>query len=104
SNLSRGKQRLAIDLVLIPYHGKPYRHESEIYRSQPKSGTSHFHAYATRKFKVQSSKWKVEKATLNFALCTLHLHDAGSDSRQKSDEQHAGRWHAKVCVVEEKRF
>ncbi|MCL2117872.1 MAG: hypothetical protein FWH27_05530, partial [Planctomycetaceae bacterium] len=37
SNLSRGRQRLAIDLVLIPYHGKPYRHENEIYRSQPKS-------------------------------------------------------------------
>ena len=46
-NLLRGKQRLAIDLVLIPYHGKPAYHENEIYRSQPKSGTSHFHAYAT---------------------------------------------------------
>jgi hypothetical protein len=46
-NLRRGKQRLAIDLVLIPYHGKPAYHENEIYRSQPKSGTSHFHAYAT---------------------------------------------------------
>jgi len=47
NNLRRGKQRLAIDLVLIPYHGKPERYEWEIYRSQPKSGTSHFHAYAT---------------------------------------------------------
>ena len=46
-NLRRGKQRLAIDLVLIPYHGQPAYHENEIYRSQPKSGTSHFHAYAT---------------------------------------------------------
>jgi putative transposase len=46
-NLQRGKQRLAIDLVLIPYHGLPQHSESEIYRSQPKSGTSHFHAYAT---------------------------------------------------------
>ena len=33
--------------MLIPYHGKPDRHENEIYRSQPKSGTRHFHAYAT---------------------------------------------------------
>jgi putative transposase len=46
-NLLRGKQRLAIDLVLIPYHGQPECYEWEIYRSQPKSGTSHFHAYAT---------------------------------------------------------
>lgn len=40
-------QRLAIDLTLIPYHGKPFRDLNEIYRSQAKSGTSHFHAYAT---------------------------------------------------------
>jgi putative transposase len=39
--------RLAIDLVLIPYHGQHHRNENEVYRSQPKSGTSHFHAYAT---------------------------------------------------------
>ena len=40
-------QRLAIDLTLIPYHGRPFRDLDEIYRSQAKSGTSHFHAYAT---------------------------------------------------------
>jgi len=40
-------QTLAIDLTLIPYHGKPQKDPKEIYRSQPKSGTSHFHAYAT---------------------------------------------------------
>jgi hypothetical protein len=39
--------RLAVDIVLIPYHGTHYHNENEIYRSQPKSGTSHFHAYAT---------------------------------------------------------
>jgi hypothetical protein len=39
--------RLAIDLVLIPCHGKHYQNENEVYCSQPKSGTSHFHAYAT---------------------------------------------------------
>jgi putative transposase len=38
-------QRLAIDLTLIPYHGRPY--PDEIYRAQAKDGTSHFHAYAT---------------------------------------------------------
>jgi putative transposase len=45
--LSRRLQRLAIDLTLIPYHGKPFRDPEEIYRAQAKDGTSHFHAYAT---------------------------------------------------------
>ena len=45
--LRRRSQRLAIDLTLIPYHGEHFRDENEIYRSQAKDGTSHFHAYAT---------------------------------------------------------
>ena len=45
--LRRRAQTLAIDLTLIPYHGQPQNNLDEIYRSQPKSGTSHFHAYAT---------------------------------------------------------
>jgi Transposase DDE domain len=45
--LRRRRQPLAIDLTLIPYHGQPLRDLSEIFRSQAKSGTSHFHAYAT---------------------------------------------------------
>ena len=43
----RRPQRLAADLVLIPYHGQPLHDPEEIYRSAAKSGTSHFHAYAT---------------------------------------------------------
>lgn len=38
---------LAIDLTLIPYHGQPYEDKKEIGRGQPKSGTTHFHGYAT---------------------------------------------------------
>jgi hypothetical protein len=45
--LRRRPQRLAADLVLIPYHGQPQLDPDEIYRSQAKGGTSHFHAYAT---------------------------------------------------------
>ena len=45
--LRRRRQPLAIDLTLIPYHGQHLHEEREIYRSQPKSGTTHFHAYAT---------------------------------------------------------
>jgi putative transposase len=43
----RRPQRLAVDLTLIPYHGQPLHDPDEIYRSRPKHGTSHFHAYAT---------------------------------------------------------
>jgi putative transposase len=45
--LKKRPQRLAIDLTLIPNHGQPHRCSEEIYRSQAKSGTTHFHAYAT---------------------------------------------------------
>ena len=40
-------QSLAIDLTLIPYHGQPFGDPAEVYRSQAKDGTTHFHAYAT---------------------------------------------------------
>jgi len=47
--VKRGKRSyyIAIDLTLIPYHGECYADEKEIVRSQPKSGTTHFHGYAT---------------------------------------------------------
>ena len=45
--LRRRRQRLAIDLTLIPYHGEPFRDPKEVYRALAKAGTSHFHAYAT---------------------------------------------------------
>lgn len=43
----RRGQRIALDITLIPYHGRPYRQAREICRGEPKHGTSHFHAYAT---------------------------------------------------------
>lgn len=45
--LRRKARMIAVDLTLIPYHGQPQADEKEIYRSSPKSGTTHFHAYAT---------------------------------------------------------
>jgi len=45
--LRRKSRMVAIDLTLIPYHGLPAEDKKEIYRSKPKSGTTHFHAYAT---------------------------------------------------------
>jgi putative transposase len=45
--LRRRRQPLAIDLVLIPYHGEPLKEAREVYRGQAQSGTTHCHAYAT---------------------------------------------------------
>ena len=46
--IKKRKLKLAIDLNLIPYYGKPNKKEQDyIYRSQPKNGTSSFYAYAT---------------------------------------------------------
>ena len=45
--LRKRRYPMAIDLTLLPYHGEPFRSPLEIYRGEPKSGTSHFHAYAT---------------------------------------------------------
>ena len=45
--LRRQPQRVALDLTLAPCHGQPMLDLSEVFRSQAKAGTSHFHAYAT---------------------------------------------------------
>lgn len=45
--LLRKSRMVAIDLTLIPYHGQHAYDIKEIFRSAPKSGTTHFHAYAT---------------------------------------------------------
>jgi putative transposase len=38
---------IAIDLVLVPYHGQPAKDEEEVKRSVAREGTTHFHCYAT---------------------------------------------------------
>jgi putative transposase len=45
--LRRRRQPIAIDVVLLAYHGKPQDQEAEVYRGRARAGTSHFHAYAT---------------------------------------------------------
>ena len=47
--VKKGKRSydVAMDLTLIPYHGECYAEEKEILRSEAKSGTTHFHGYAT---------------------------------------------------------
>lgn len=45
--IRHSRQRLAIDLTLVPYHGKPAKDPNEIRRGEAKSGTTHFHCYAS---------------------------------------------------------
>src|SRR5512139_4051600 len=47
--VKKGKRSyyIAMDLTLIPYHGECDEAEKEIVRSEAKSGTTHFHGYAT---------------------------------------------------------
>ena len=45
--LPRRRYDIAIDLFDIPYHGQASRTPEEVRRSAAKSGTTHFHVYAT---------------------------------------------------------
>jgi putative transposase len=47
ARLLKRRWHVAIDLTLIPYHGLPHADPKEVYRGEAKSGTTHFHAYAT---------------------------------------------------------
>ncbi len=45
--IQHSRQRIAMDLTLIPYHGQPAKDPNEIRRGEAKSGTTHFHVYAS---------------------------------------------------------
>lgn len=45
--LTKKKQKVAMDLTFLAYHGKPEKDSNEICRSKAKSGTTHFHCYAS---------------------------------------------------------
>jgi hypothetical protein len=45
--LRKRRHLLACDYTLLPYHGKPRHDDNELVRGKAKSGTTHFHAYAT---------------------------------------------------------
>jgi hypothetical protein len=76
ANLTRKMLRvrcdLAIDLVLVPYHGQPDKDEDEVRRSQAREGTTHFHCYATA-YMV----YKDQRITL--ALTFVRRHDTMPD-------------------------
>jgi putative transposase len=45
--VNQKRVEVAADLVEIPYHGEPAQQEDEVRRGAAKSGTTHFHTYAT---------------------------------------------------------
>ncbi len=46
-DLAQRPQRVAIDLTLLPYYGRPASEAGELRRGEAKAGTTRFHAYAT---------------------------------------------------------
>lgn len=63
------RQDVAIDLTFIPYHGKAYFSDDEIRRGQAKSGTTHFHCYATG-YVIKKNK------RVNLALTYVYASDS----------------------------
>jgi putative transposase len=57
--LRRARQRLALDLTLIPYYGEPYQDPAELYGGPAKAGTQLFHAYATAYVIYRGCRWTV---------------------------------------------
>jgi hypothetical protein len=81
-------QRRAIDLTLIPNHGKPFRDPEEIERGQAKDGTSHSHADATASVVPHGQRSTVARtgvkkgAPLKDVVQRLLLWDRGLSSRR----------------------
>lgn len=47
ADLVRRRQRLAVDLTLVPHYGAPALRPGEVRRGEAKAGTTRFHCYAT---------------------------------------------------------
>lgn len=62
--LRRRRQRLAVDLTLIPYYGEPWSDPAEIYRGARKAGTCRFHAYATAYVVLKGERLTVALTTV----------------------------------------
>src|SRR5207248_4016944 len=70
--LRRTRQRVALDLTLIPYYGEPSQDPAELYGGAAKAGTQLFHAYATAYVIARGCRWTV-------ALRAVHQGDAWDD-------------------------
>jgi len=57
--LRKRRQRLAIDLHLVPYYGEHWIDPKEIYRANAKAGTNSFHAYASAYVVLRGQRYTV---------------------------------------------
>jgi hypothetical protein len=55
--LRRRKQKIALDLTLLPYYGLPQADPKELYKGRSKAGTKKFHAYATAYVIFKGCRW-----------------------------------------------
>lgn len=62
--LRRRRQRVAVDLTLIPYYGEPWSDPAEVYRGARKAGTCRFHAYATAYVVLKGERFTVSLTTV----------------------------------------
>ena len=56
ARLLRVRCDLALDLVLVPYHGEPAKDPEEVKRGLAREGTTHFHCYATAYMVYQNQR------------------------------------------------
>ena len=70
--------QVAIDLTYIPYHGEAQCNEDEVRRGQAKSGTTHFHVYASayiirknKRVTVAVAYWQADQTLLSVLLNLL---------------------------------
>jgi putative transposase len=63
--------QVAVDLTYIPYHGEAQSSEDEVRRGQAKSGTTHFHVYASayiirknKRVTVAVAYWRADQTLL----------------------------------------
>lgn len=57
--VGKSDYEVAIDFHEIPYHGRPAQDENEIRRGAAKSGTTHFHTYATAAIVHDSRRYEL---------------------------------------------
>jgi putative transposase len=72
--LYKRPQRIAIDLIEIPYHGTvAEEHEGEVRRSKAKSGTTHFFVYATAYVIIKGNRYSLAMIRVKSDDCMLEV-------------------------------
>jgi hypothetical protein len=71
----RGRHEVVFDLTNIPYHGQPQNDKDEIRRSKAKSGTTHFHVYASAYLITRHKRVTVAVAYWQAGQSVKHIFD-----------------------------